>query len=294
MSKLPDIQCDTHLITPHGFAIEAAPNQQCQGVVELEIFYPETSDYQTIGSINIRQNALARVVIHHHKTIAEAAINFELNIVLENGAHLELVEIVETEAKINSKFKIQQKRNSHLTLTTIDIANRSLNREQHIELQEKGCECNLNGLFIISENQTCENHVKMEHAAGECVSNQLFKGIAARGGIGLFAGHILVGKDSQKTAAYQQNHNIILDDVSKIQTRPWLEIYADDVKCNHGATIGKLDPEAIYYMRQRGISTSAARRLQLEGFAEDVLKVENIGELQGELHQKIAHRIATL
>ena len=133
----------------------------------------------------------------------------------------------------------------------------------------------------------------VQHLAGECQSSELIKGIAAEGGRGSFAGRIYVAPDSQKTDASLLNRNIVLGTDAKIYTKPTLEIYADDVKCSHGATVGQLDPEAVYYMRQRGLSQQAAERLQVLGFAAEV--VERFG---GQAAERIAaaveHKLQTL
>ena len=112
----------------------------------------------------------------------------------------------------------------------------------------------------------------VQHLSCDCRSSELIKGMAIRKAVGSFAGRIYVAPDAQRTDAALLNRNIVLSDAARIYTKPTLEIYADDVKCGHGATVGKLDPEAIYYMQQRGLSEQAARRLQLVGFAAEVVE----------------------
>ena len=116
-----------------------------------------------------------------------------------------------------------------------------------------------------------ENYTYVDHAKPNCISNQLYKGILDDSATGAFNGKILVRKDSQKTRAYQANNNILLTDDAKMNTKPQLEIYADDVKCSHGATVGQLDEEAMFYMRARGIPEREAKLMLMFAFAHEII-----------------------
>lgn len=131
-------------------------------------------------------------------------------------------------------------------------------------------EAGLYGLYLASGTQHSDVELRMNHMSPDCRSHQLVKGIAAGEATGVFTGMVYVAQDAQKTDAVQQSRNLQLDDTARIYTRPQFEIYADDVKCGHGATVGQLDEEAIYYMRQRGIGESEARQMQLRGFVNDI------------------------
>ena len=134
----------------------------------------------------------------------------------------------------------------------------------------------------------------IEHIASDCTSYQLFKGLAADGGTSVFSGRIYVAQDAQRTQAFQQNNNLLLSDGAHVYAKPQLEIYADNVKCSHGATVGQLDPEAIYYMRQRGIGLEDARRLQMYGFVLDVLGESRVQEMNELFDREIASKIEGL
>lgn len=145
-----------------------------------------------------------------------------------------------------------------------------------VDLTGEGAELHLHGLYIASGSaETSAGHaeigVRVNHLAPDCVSRQLIKGIATDGTTGVFTGMVHVAQGAQHTDASQRNQNLQLSDTAHIFTRPQLEIYADDVKCSHGATVGRLDEEAIYYMRQRGVSETEARRMQLHGFAGEII-----------------------
>lgn len=140
-----------------------------------------------------------------------------------------------------------------------------------VDLAGEGAEFHLWALHVAAgENRTSIN-VTVNHLAPECTSRQTIKGIAGGSATGSFVGLIRVAQDAQRTDAAQRSQNLQLSDKAHIYTRPQLEIYADDVRCSHGATVGRLDEEAIYYMRQRGVSEAEARRMQLQGFAGEIV-----------------------
>ncbi|MDR2890927.1 MAG: SufD family Fe-S cluster assembly protein [Alistipes sp.] len=140
-----------------------------------------------------------------------------------------------------------------------------------VELAGPRASFELDGLFVASGRGSASIDVNVRHLHPDTVSRQLVKGIATDEATGTFSGMVYVAPGAQRTDAVQQNRNLQLTDAAHIFTRPGLEIYADDVKCSHGATVGQLDAEALYYMRQRGISEEAARRMQLQGFAAEII-----------------------
>lgn len=140
-----------------------------------------------------------------------------------------------------------------------------------VELNGAGAELELYGLFVATEGDRCRVKTEVRHNVPDCVSNQVVKGVADGDGYGLFDGLVYVAPDAQHTEAYQQSRNVLLAPTAHIQTQPQLEIYADDVRCSHGATVGQMNEEEVYYMRQRGLTKEAAQRLQLEGFLQEVL-----------------------
>ena len=140
-----------------------------------------------------------------------------------------------------------------------------------IDLTGPGAEVNLKGLYLSSGTDEVAFEIKLNHRVGGCTSHQLFNGIAAGSAKCSFFGKIIVAPDAQKTEAYQENHNIVLTDEALVNTKPQLEIYADDVKCSHGATVGKLNEDEQFYMRSRGIPEDEAKVLQMISFVTPVL-----------------------
>jgi len=178
-----------------------------------------------------------------------------------------------------STLRVQQGRSSNFTSHQVLMGGALVRSNLHPVLAGEGCECLINGLFMPTGRQHMDNYMKVEHASPHCDSRQLYKGILDGRSRGVFHGRIIVHKDAQKTDAKQTNKNLLLSEEAQIDTKPQLEIYADDVKCTHGATIGQIDENAIFYLRSRGIAEDSARALLVSAFASESLqrmKVEPI------------------
>lgn len=157
-----------------------------------------------------------------------------------------------------------------LSLSFVVLPGESRDIDLAIDLVGEGAEVDLKGLYLCSGEERVNFRILMHHRAPGCVSRQLFNGIAGGASRVSFEGRIVVAPDAQQTEAYQENHNILLSETAHVETTPQLEIYADDVKCSHGATIGRLDEEARFYMRTRGIPEKDAEVLQMLSFLSPV------------------------
>ncbi len=138
-------------------------------------------------------------------------------------------------------------------------------------MEGEGAETSALGLFLIDKMQHVDSYTVIEHASPNCTSNQHYKGVLDDMSTGAFNGKIHVHPDAQKTEAFQTNNNILLSDTAKMNSKPQLEIYADDVKCSHGATVGQLDKDALFYLQSRGISRDESRLMLMDAFAHDVI-----------------------
>ncbi|MFI3295180.1 MAG: SufD family Fe-S cluster assembly protein [Rikenellaceae bacterium] len=185
---------------------------------------------------------------------------------LESGAKLLYIQVSRTLSVGSSELTFDLSQGASLEINTVDIDNQQLTRELQVNLNGEASTAKIEGLYISDRAESVTNNLKVSHFVSNCQSSQLYKGIV--GGTSSFNGHIYIERDAQQSVALQENHNILLHDDAKVKTHPWLEIYADDVKCNHGATVGKNDDQAIYYMRQRGISEPQAKWLLMQGFVE--------------------------
>ena len=157
-----------------------------------------------------------------------------------------------------------------LELTFVVLPGESRDIDVAIDLVGEGAEVLLKGLYLCGGDERVNFRILMHHRAPGCLSRQLFNGIAGGSSRVTFEGRIIVAPDAQKTEAYQENHNIVLSDQAHAETMPQLEIYADDVKCSHGATVGRLDEEALFYMRTRGVPEKDAKVLQMLSFLSPV------------------------
>lgn len=173
-----------------------------------------------------------------------------------------------------STLLIDQDRTSNVLANILTLHNGITRNNIEIDLDGENCETRLCGMAFTDQNQAADNFTSIIHNKPHCHSTELFKYILDDESKGGFTGKLYVAKDAQKTQAYQTNKNILLNHKAKMRTKPQLEIYADDVKCSHGATIGQLDEQAMFYMRQRGISLNEARQLLMYAFVADV--IENI------------------
>jgi len=168
-------------------------------------------------------------------------------------------------------LQVLQERSSRLYSHSISLGGALVRNDLNTVMNGEGCDCTLNGLYVTRGRQLVDNHTCIDHARPHCDSRELYKGILDDQSRGVFSGKILVRKDAQKTSARQTNKNLLLSEEALANTTPELQIFADDVKCTHGATIGHLDEEELFYTRSRGIGAEAARTLLTYAFASDIL-----------------------
>lgn len=186
-----------------------------------------------------------------------------------------------------SNTNICQQRDSVFSQVTLDLGGSFVRNNTNVLLNDINCETHLLGFFLGKENQLIDNHTFIDHAKPHCFSNELYKGILDDKSTGVFNGKILVRPDAQKTNALQSNKTLLLTNDAAIHAKPQLEIFADDVKCTHGATIGQLDDEALFYLRARGIGEEVAGAMLRHAFISDVLSHIDIPELRQILDDRI-------
>ena len=160
----------------------------------------------------------------------------------------------------------------HFSINTTTLAGSLVRNDLNVSLAGPGAHAELNGAYLLSGTTHCDNHTYIGHDVPDCTSDELYKGIIVEKGTGVFNGKVYVKQDAQRTRAYQANANILQGDDARLFTKPELEIYADDVKCSHGCTIGRLDEKGLFYLRSRGVSESEARRMLSHAFMTDVLE----------------------
>jgi Fe-S cluster assembly protein SufD len=206
-----------------------------------------------------------------------------------------IVEHVKLEEESPESFhvatiQVHQSRNSNFKAHNISFGGALVRNDVNAVLSS-GCEGTLNGLYLLSGKQHIDNHTALDHAAPHAASHELYKGILDGASSAVFNGKIYVRKDAQKTDAKQTNKNLVLSEGATINTKPELQILADDVRCTHGATIGQLDEEALFYLRARGIDKTAARDLLIYAFARDVIERIGIPAIRAYLEEALFERL---
>ncbi|WP_028897320.1 Fe-S cluster assembly protein SufD [Prevotella sp. HUN102] len=209
-----------------------------------------------------------------------------------DNASLELNCLEETHKKNVrvSNVYIEQQRNSRVNHNVITLHNGITRNKLDLVFRGEGSECFCNGCVIADNSQHVDNNTVIEHAVGHCVSNQLYKYVLDDNAVGAFAGLIYVAKDAQKTLSHEVNQNLCASKTARMYTQPMLEIYADDVQCNHGSTVGQLNDAALFYMQQRGISKKEAKLLLQFAFIGEVIDKMEIAPLREHLHHLVEKR----
>lgn len=215
--------------------------------------------------------------------------NISTEIVIEQNGIVNFynVELDNDDSFHLEKTDVYQNRDSQFHHYNFTFGGKLVRNDITTKLDAENVECTLNGLYIANDNQHIDNSTFINHAKPHSTSNQLYKGILDEKSNGVFSGKILVAKDAQLTNAYQNSNTILLSDEAKVDTRPQLEIYADDVKCTHGATVGQLDESALFYILSRGIPKDKAKSMLITAFAESVVSDLKIAELKDEINHLI-------
>ena len=278
------------LYSQEGLFIEVEENAQIEGVFQL-LFHAHG------------ENCFApfRVFIHVKKGSSFKLIQQ----FTASGEHLFSLPIVEYLIEENARIscdKLQmenassfllcedysiQKRNSTVLLNTFSISGAWVRNNSSFLIEGENCETNLNGAYLLKDLQHLDNHTIVDHIAPHCNSNELYKGILSGKATGVFNGKVFVRPNAQKISAFQSNANVLLSDDASVNSKPELEIYANDVKCSHGSTTGQLDEDAVFYLRARGLSEKSARSLITQAFIAEVVDKVEQKEVQDFIKNKL-------
>lgn len=243
--------------------------------------------------IVVEDGAHAKLLVCDH---AMDEVNFLSTQVVEvfvgNNACFDLYELEEThESTIRySNLYVRQGADSNVLLNGMTLHNGTTRNTTEVVLEGRGAEINLCGMAIADKNEQVDNHTFIDHKVSDCTSNELFKYVLDEQAVGAFSGKVLVREGAQRTNSQQTNSNICATREARMYTQPQLEIYADDVKCSHGATVGQLDENALFYMQQRGISLKEARLLLMFAFVNEVIDKIRMDALKDRLHLLVEKR----
>ena len=221
--------------------------------------------------------------------IADSANVGDVNIDVAKDATLRILNIVEKQSAMNIAIGVAE--DAQCLMTEIVVS--SSDTRVVASLMERGARFELGGVFVLTDDDQASVTVDVNHIASDCQSHTSVKGVAAGKSHGSFSGLVYVAPDAQRTDSVQSSRNVTMGD-AHIETLPQLEIYADDVKCSHGATVGQMDSDAILYMRQRGLSLADAKRLQIEGFVDDVVLHSVIAGSEEALAELLAEKLNRL
>ncbi len=240
------------------------------------------------------EDSEARIVVCDHTLSAHRFLTNSVNeIFTARGAKVNLTR-VQNEHNGSSQVTHShclQEGGSDLSTITVSLHGGFIRNNVYVRLTGEHAENHTMGLYLTDKGQFIDNFVYIDHAAPNCFSNQLYKGVLDDFASGSFNGRILVRRDAQKTNAYQSNNNILLTDDTRMYSRPQLEIYADDVKCSHGSTMGQLDENALFYLRSRGIDYREARLLLMFAFAHDVIQNIKVDALRERIDDLVDKRL---
>jgi Fe-S cluster assembly protein SufD len=229
-------------------------------------------DHVSLGGAQVLTNAVSEIVVGPNAAVDWVCLQREG----PQAHHL-------------SNLAVQLERDAHFSSHVLSLTGRLVRNDLSLVLAGEGGDATINGLFVGSGDQLIDNHTVVDHAVPHGTSRQLYKGILGGSSRGVFRGRVIVRPDAQQTDAKQSNPNLLLGDGAEIDTKPQLEIHADDVKCSHGSSIGQLDADALFYLRSRGIAEPWARDLLMRGFAREILELlpapalaETLDEFLGE------------
>jgi len=244
--------------------------------------------------IIVEDNAdITLIICDHTQSPQKFLTNAVTEVYVGENAHFDIIRVQNEHnnaCKITNTF-IHQERNSTASSNNITLHGGLIRNSTYHFLNGEGAQSNSYGLFLADKFQHIDNFINVEHIAPNCHSNQLFKGVLDDMATGAFNGRIYVAKDAQGTMAYQKNNNILLTDDAKMDSKPQLEIYANDVKCSHGATVGQLDENSLFYLQSRGIEKREAKLMLMFGFAHEVIQNIRIEPLRERMDNLVMQRL---
>lgn len=279
-----------------GLFVYLPANQEAEQLIHIQHLVDSEADiaFNHRNLVVVGENAGVKIVESYHKTSENFSLrNAVTEIYVAKDARLEYVKILDegdAASHIESTTLVQEA-NSQTAVFTLTFSGEIVRNNLKFHIRGEHASALLNGATFGSKTQHIDNYTEVHHEVAHCTSSELYKGIVTDKATSVFNGKIQVYQDAQKTAAYQSNRNILLSDTANIYTKPQLEIYADDVKCSHGATTGQLNEDALFYMQARGIAKADARKLLIKAFLAEVIEPISNAELRGYLSDLIHDKL---
>ena len=263
----------------------------------IQILYFSTKDnllLQPRNLIVVNENSHVQIIERHQNINNNSVLTNSVTEIFANKKaivdYYKIQNDKELASLIDQTF-IQQKDNSVVSVNTFSFGGKLTRNNLEFYQEGERIESNLNGFTLIGEKQLVDNHTLVMHNKPNCESHELYRGIYADKSTGVFNGKIIVDKIAQQTNAFQQNNTILIGEKASVNTKPQLEIFADDVKCSHGCTIGQLDENALFYMQQRGIPKKEAKSLLLYAFSNDIIEKIKIPQIKKRIVKLISNKL---
>jgi Fe-S cluster assembly protein SufD len=281
------------LYAKSGVCVHVANNTVIESVIEIVNVCTGSYAGFTRHHVYIGEHAQVKVVLTYvSEQTDECFSHVHTSMEVGKQAHVkvEKVQMESSEMFSFSDEEIWQNANSVFQINTLTLDGNLVRNDLHIQVQGEHAETHLNSMYMLNGQQHVANYTTVDHQVPNCESHELYKGIMDDKSIAVFNGKVFVRKDAQITNAYQSNANVLISDDASVNSKPELEIYADDVKCSHGSTTGQLDDEAIFYLRARGLSEKSAKQLMLTAFMSDVLDKITIPSVKAKAFKTINER----
>ncbi len=284
------------LFAAEGLVIYLPRGAKIPGHIELSYILPRLAGHISVERALIILEDEAEATLHFRDCPEEgerALVLRTIEVYVGRRARFSLIEREEspaTNVRVSSLY-VRQMQESVVDLSGVTLRNGVTRNNYFVTLAEERADLKISGFALTSGAAHVDNFSYIEHAVPHCTSDELFKYVLRDDSRGVFTGRILVAQDAQKTQAYQNNRNLLLSPTARMQSKPQLEIYADDVKCSHGMTTGQLSSDALFYMRQRGISLEEARLMLSNAFAEDVVARIPVEDIAGDLRTSIEEQL---
>lgn len=284
------------LFAAEGLVIYLPRGAKIPGHIELSYILPRLAGHISVERALIILEDEAEATLHFRDCPEEGGHALALRTIevyVGRRARFSLIEREEsaaTNVRVSSLY-VRQMQESVVDLSGVTLRNGVTRNNYFVTLAEERADLKISGFVLTADQAHADNFSYIEHAVPHCTSDELFKYVLRDDSRGVFTGRILVAQDAQKTQAYQNNRNLLLSSSARMQSKPQLEIYADDVKCSHGMTTGQLSSDALFYMRQRGISLEEARLMLSNAFAEDVVARIPVEDIAGDLRTSIEEQL---
>jgi len=271
-------------LAQNGFTISVDKNTVLESPIEILFFATTENNFsQYRNLISVGDNAEVKFV-ERIQTLNDSTsmVNHFTQIHCAKNTKVEYNKIQNNtpESRLIDTVNVYQEQDSTCDINTLIFGGSFTRNNLNFEQNGSNCESNMNGISILDDNQLADNHTFVDHKSAHCRSNEMYKGVYLGHSKGVFNGKIMVRPDAQKIDAFQSNNNLLLSDNSTIDSKPQLEIYADDVKCSHGCTIGQLDEKALFYMRSRGIGIEEAKAVLTYAFASEAIENISVEEVK--------------